>query len=61
MLRPQNLRFKKDWQEITLHDDLILEQYVIPKGTIVKTKETKNFGWIILPKSFPVKYLKYKH
>ena len=40
---------KKAWTEVTLHDDLVLELWIIPKGTVVQTRETTNFGWIILP------------
>lgn len=33
-----------------LSEDTFLEQWIIPKGTEIKAFETKNFGFIILPK-----------
>lgn len=34
--------------EIVLTEDLILEQWIIPKGATIKTLQSKNFGYIIL-------------
>lgn len=55
MLSIQNLPFSKNkkkgpmFKEITLHDDLILEQWIVPKGTIIKIAETRDFGFVYLP------------
>ena len=35
--------------EHLLHDDLCLEQWVVPAGTVVKLVTTRNFGIVILP------------
>ena len=38
-------------QEVELHDELFLEQWVVPKGTRIKIYQTKNFGWVLLPEN----------
>lgn len=35
--------------EVELHEDMVLEQWIIPKGTNVTTFQTQNFGWVVLP------------
>jgi hypothetical protein len=37
--------------EYTLLEDLYADQWIIPKGTIVKLWTTQNFGYVILPKN----------
>lgn len=54
MLDMKSIRYPKKFGvtnaiEITLHDDLSIGQWIVPKGTIVKTWQTENFGWLILP------------
>jgi len=34
-----------------LSDDLLLDQWIIPKETEIKLQTTRNFGWIILPEA----------
>jgi hypothetical protein len=36
-------------KKITLHQDLHLEQWIIPAGTKVIIWQTQNFGWCLLP------------
>jgi hypothetical protein len=36
-------------KEIKLSDDLLFEQWIVPKETIIKIFESKNFGYVILP------------
>jgi len=40
----------KKGQKYTLLDDLILDQWTIPKGTTVKLYQTNNFGYVMLSK-----------
>ena len=42
-------RIGAPWKEITIQDDLIIEQWIVPKGSIIKTKQTRDFGWVLLP------------
>ena len=37
------------WKEHTLTDRLFLEQWIVPKGTVVKLSVTTDFGWIKVP------------
>jgi hypothetical protein len=39
----------KNARSVTLHEDLIVEQWAVPAGTVVKAWETENFGWVFLP------------
>lgn len=43
-------RIGKPPEAITLTEDLVVEQWIIPKGAVVKTWQTRNFGYIILEK-----------
>lgn len=36
----------KDYE---LPEDLFLEQWIIPKGSVVKLQQTQNFGWVFIP------------
>jgi hypothetical protein len=35
--------------ERVLSEDLLLDQWIVPKGTTVRTTESTNFGYVILP------------
>ena len=51
MLSITNISYPKigeSCKETIFSDDLSLEQWIVPKGTIVKIKQTKNFGYVIL-------------
>lgn len=51
MLTQQTLRYPKigkPAEKTVLSDDLILEQWIIPKDTVIKTVQTSNFGYVIL-------------
>jgi len=41
----------KRWVSHKISEDLILEQWVVPKGTEVQIKATLNFGWVVLPEN----------
>lgn len=45
----ESLHFTKEWKSCELLDNLFVEQWIVPKGTKVKVKETRNFGWLVLP------------
>jgi hypothetical protein len=38
----------KKYNFVTLPEDTFIEQWIVPKGSKVKTCETRNFGWVIL-------------
>lgn len=38
----------KPAQELALHEDLVLEQWIVPKGSTIKTWQTRDFGYVIL-------------
>ena len=40
------IKHAKDW---ALTNDLILEQWIVPKGTVVRLINGQNFGYVILP------------
>jgi hypothetical protein len=40
----------KPAQEITLTEDMVLEQWIVEKGTVVKTWQTRDAGYVILQK-----------
>jgi hypothetical protein len=44
------LPFKKNMKvmEVVLPEDLYVEQWIVPKGTLIRTKEGRNFGFVIL-------------
>ena len=39
----------KHIQNVELWQDLHIEQWTIAKGTIIKTFQTRDFGWVLLP------------
>jgi hypothetical protein len=49
MLTILELPMKRKEQSVILSDDLLLEQWIVPKGTSVKTLETRDFGYVVLP------------
>jgi hypothetical protein len=46
----ENLPFhKKAFGDVILQEDLHIHQWVVPKHTVVKTKEGQDFGYLVLP------------
>lgn len=37
-------------KEMALDQDLMLDQWIVPSGTMVKIWQTQNFGWVKVPK-----------
>jgi len=37
------------WHDYTLDSRLILEQWIVPKGTTIRLSVTRDFGWIKVP------------
>lgn len=40
---------KKQFIDRTLIKDTFIDQWRVPKGTVVKVRETKDFGLLVLP------------
>ena len=38
-------------RDVTLTENLYVEQWIIPSGTVVKVIETSNFGVLLLPEN----------
>lgn len=36
-------------KEVTLEDDLVVEQWCVPKGTVVRLREGAIFGYVAIP------------
>ena len=54
----ENLPFRKygtshwkDVREYKTTERLILEQWIIPVGTILKLKTSRDFGYVVLPEN----------